>query len=79
MWNAAIRLAKTVTWTPVAGAAGYVLEAGLGPLDARIVRLPVAGTSLSATPPAGTYYVRVYAVGGPGVSHASNETVIVVP
>ncbi|MGE0462752.1 MAG: hypothetical protein AB7Q16_15415 [Vicinamibacterales bacterium] len=70
----------TVSWTPVAGAAGYVLEAGFGPLDARIVRVPVAGTSLSATPPAGTYYVRVYAVGGPtGVSHASNETVIVLP
>jgi hypothetical protein len=70
----------TVNWTAVAGAAGYVLEAGLGPLDARIVRVPVAGTSLSATAPAGTYYVRVYAVGGPtGVSRASNETVIVVP
>jgi hypothetical protein len=70
----------TVSWTPVAGATGYVLEAGLGPLDARIARVPVAGTSLSATPPAGTYYVRVYAVGGPtGVSRASNETVIVVP
>ena len=55
-------------------------EAGFGPLDASIVRLPVAGTSLSATPPAGTYYVRVYAVGGPtSMSRASNETVIVVP
>jgi hypothetical protein len=70
----------TVSWTPVAGAAGYVLEAGLGPLDARIVRQPVAGTSLSATAPPGTYYVRVFAVGGPtGMSHASNETVVVVP
>ncbi len=70
----------TVSWTAVAGAAGYVLEAGFGPLDASIVRIPVAGTSLSATPPAGTYWVRVYAVGGPtGVSHASNETLIVVP
>jgi hypothetical protein len=70
----------TVSWTPVAGAAGYMLEAGFGPLDASIARVPVAGTSLSAAAPAGTYYVRVYAVGGPtGVSHASNETVIVVP
>lgn len=70
----------TVSWTAVAGAAGYVLEAGVGPLDARIARLPVAGTSLSAAAPAGTYYVRVYAIGGPtGTSQASNETVIVVP
>jgi hypothetical protein len=70
----------TVNWTPVAGATGYVLEAGVGPLDARIARVPVAGTSLSAAAPAGTYYVRVYAMGGPtGVSHASNEIVIVVP
>ena len=44
------------------------------------VRVAVAGTSLSANAPAGTYFVRVYAVGGPtGLSHASNETVIVVP
>jgi len=70
----------TVSWTPVAGASGYVLEGGLGPLDASIARISVAGTSLSASAPAGTYYVRVYAVGGPtGLSHASNETVIVVP
>jgi hypothetical protein len=70
----------TVNWTPVAAAAGYLVEAGFGPLNGSIARVPVAGTSLSASPPAGTYYVRVYAVGGPtGRSHPSNETVIVVP
>lgn len=70
----------TVTWTPVAGATGYALEAGFGPLDASIARVSVAETSLVAAAPPGTYYVRVFALGGPtGTSNASNETVIVVP
>lgn len=70
----------TVTWTPVAGATGYALEAGFGPLDASIARVSVAETSLVAAAPPGAYYVRVFALGGPtGTSNASNETVIVVP
>ncbi|MGE0812351.1 MAG: hypothetical protein AB7O28_00590 [Vicinamibacterales bacterium] len=70
----------SLNWTAVPGAAGYRLEAGLGPLDSSIARLPLAGTSVGGAVPPGTYYLRVYALGGPtGESHASNEAVLVVP
>jgi hypothetical protein len=69
----------TFTLTPVAGAIGYLLDAGLGPLHS-FLRVPMPATGLSAVAPPGTYYVRAYAVGGPtGLSHASNEIVVVVP
>lgn len=69
----------SLSWTAVNGATSYVLEAGLGPKHT-FVTLPLGTTSLQANAPAGTYYVRVYAVGGPtGRSAASNEFVLVVP
>jgi hypothetical protein len=71
--------AVSIDWSAVSGATGYEFQAGFGPLDAPI-RVPLAGTGLSATAPPGTYYLRVFALGGPaGRSAASNEVVLVVP
>jgi hypothetical protein len=69
----------SLAWSAVNGATGYVLEAGLGPKHT-FLTLPLGATALQANAPPGTYYVRVYAVGGPtGRSAASNETIVVVP
>jgi hypothetical protein len=69
----------SLTWNAVNGAAGYLLEAGLGPKHT-FLTLPLGTTGLQANAPPGTYYVRVYAVGGPtGRSAASNETIVIVP
>jgi len=68
----------SLAWTAVNGATGYVLEAGLGP-NHTFLTLPLGATALQASAPPGTYYVRVYALGGPtGRSAASNETIVVV-
>lgn len=71
----------TVSWTAVAGATGYRLEAGSGPLATNLAQLPLGVTTASApAPPPGTYYIRVVALGGPtGESHTSNEVVLLVP
>ena len=69
----------TFNVTSVNGATGYLLDAGLGPLHS-LLRVPMPASGLSGAAPSGTYYVRAYAVGGPtGLSHASNEIVVVVP
>jgi len=68
----------SLTWNAVNGATGYVLEAGIGPHHT-FLTLPLGATALQANAPPGTYYVRVYALGGPsGRSAASNETIVVV-
>ncbi|MGD9903079.1 MAG: beta strand repeat-containing protein [Vicinamibacterales bacterium] len=69
----------SLAWNAVSGATGYVLEAGFGP-NHTFLTLPLGATALQANAPPGTYYVRVYAIGGPtGRSAASNETIVVVP
>jgi hypothetical protein len=69
----------SLAWNAVSGATGYVLEAGLGPSHT-FLTVPLGATALQANAPPGTYYVRVYAIGGPtGRSAASNETIVVVP
>lgn len=69
----------SLSWTAVPGATGYLFEAGLGP-EHTFLRVPLAATSLQANAPSGTYYARVYAIGGPGGrSHASNELPVIVP
>ena len=69
----------SISWSAVPGASGYALEAGFGP-EHTFLQVPVAAPGLQANAPSGTYYVRVYAIGGPtGTSHASNETVVIVP
>lgn len=69
-------LAVTLSWTPVTGASGYVVEAGSAPGLANLASVPTAATSLSGAVPAATYYVRVRALSACGVGDASNEVVL---
>lgn len=70
----------TISWPVVPGATRCRLDAGSGPLLANVASVPTAATSLVANGvPAGTYYVRVYALAGGSVSPASNELVVMVP
>ncbi len=69
----------TLTWNAVAGASGYVLEVGLssGAVD---VTIPVgAATAVSGVAPSGTYFARIRAQNGCGLSAPSNQVVVVVP
>lgn len=65
-----------LVWQAVAGASGYVIEAGSAPGLTNIAAAPTAATSLAATVPAGTYYIRVRAMGACGLGNASNEVVL---
>jgi hypothetical protein len=69
-------LAVALSWTPVPGASGYVVEAGSASGLANIASVPTVATSLAATVPAGTYYVRVRATSACGPGDASNEVVL---
>jgi Glucose / Sorbosone dehydrogenase len=70
----------TLTWSAVAGATGFTIEAGFGPGLSNAVILnidsPVPGLTVSAPP--GTFSVRVRARNACGVSGVSNEVVVVV-
>jgi hypothetical protein len=71
----------TLSWTPVAGVTGYVLEAGsdIGLSDLAAVPLgPVAAFSVPPVP-SGVYVLRVRAVNAAGTSGPSNEVVLRVP
>ncbi len=65
-------------WSPVAGAASYVLEAGSVPGASNIVVTAVGGTSVTTPAPPGTYYVRVKARTACGTGPASNELAVTV-
>jgi hypothetical protein len=70
-----------ITWrAPSSGSApsGYKVLAGLAP-GVYIYEFPVTGTSLggAGVPPA-TYYARIVAVNGAGVSAPTTELTIVV-
>jgi hypothetical protein len=69
----------SVTWGGVAGATGYVVEAGLSPGTSNAGVFQVSGTSLAGAAPPDRYYVRVRARNGCGVGPASSEIVIDVP
>jgi hypothetical protein len=68
------------TWTPVAGAAGYRIEAGSGPglIDNATLDVPAASTYEVANVPPGTYHVRLRTLNANGVSLSSNEVIVVV-
>ena len=70
-----------LSWgTPASGgaAASYVLEAGTSPATTA-TSFGVTGNSFTTVAPNGTYFVRVRAVNGCGVSAPSNERTVVVP
>jgi predicted phage tail protein len=72
----------TLNWTAPGGACaatGYAVQVGSAPglSDIAVINLG-ATTTLSATAPPGTYYVRVVALNGFGGSVASNEIVVTV-
>lgn len=66
-------------WSPVAGATGYVLEAGSAPGASNLVVTMIGGTSVTTPAPPGHYYVRVKARTGCGTGPASNELAVTVP
>jgi hypothetical protein len=70
----------TFTWTPVAAAGGYRLDAGSGPGATDIATLAIGATSRYSVPdvPPGTYYVRLRAIDGSGISSPSNEVLVTV-
>lgn len=68
----------TLTWSGVAGASGYVVEAGSATGLANLAVLPTAGSPLVVDAPPGVYYVRVRATNGCGTSGGSNEVIVTV-
>lgn len=72
-----------LTWTPnTAGppATAYQIHAGSAPglSDLALVAVSATPTGFAASAPPGTYYVRVVAVNGSGLSAPSNEVVVVI-
>jgi hypothetical protein len=66
-------------WSASAGATDYVLEAGTSSGAANVVTIPTAATSLSASAPPNTYYVRVRPRNACGSGANSNEVSFTVP
>jgi hypothetical protein len=73
-------LSVLLSWTPVAAATSYVLEAGSGPGLADLFNADIGNaTTLPAGAPPGTYYVRVRARAGLAISGPSAEIVVTLP
>ena len=69
----------SLSWQPVVGASGYVLEAGSRPGASDLVNSPIGpATSIGGVVPPGTYWVRVLARGVLGIGPSSNEIVVEV-
>jgi glucose/arabinose dehydrogenase len=69
----------TLNWSDAPGAASYLVEAALSAGGLAIAQLPVAIPTLTATAPAGTYFVRVRGINGCGPSPPSSEVTVRVP
>jgi hypothetical protein len=69
-WNFGFASASVTSWQVHAGSAP-------GLSDLAIVTLPSSRRLLTATVPAGTYYVRVFAINQSGASPASEEVVVI--
>lgn len=73
----------TLQWTAALGHTGYRLQVGRAPGAANLLNLDIGAApswqaSLAGVAP-GTYYVRVLATTGCGVTGPSNEVTVVVP
>jgi hypothetical protein len=68
----------TLSWTAAAGATSHVFEAGSSPGLANLLATQVSATSLSASAPPGTYYVRARGRNACGTSAPSADTTVVV-
>lgn len=69
----------TLSWSSVAGASIYHIEAGSLSGHADLAVIPTAGTGFAGPVPSGTYFVRVRALNACGTSAASSEVVVPVP
>jgi hypothetical protein len=69
----------SLSWGAVAGATGYVVEAGLSSGDSDAGVFQTILTSMAGAAPPGRYYVRIRARNGCGMGPASSEIVIDVP
>jgi hypothetical protein len=69
----------TLSWNGAPSAAAYIVEAGSRPGAADLARFTTRATRLTGEVPPGTFYVRVRAVSGAGVSNPSNELVVRSP
>ena len=72
----------TLSWSPSASggaATSYIVTASFTAGGPVIASLPVTGTLITVSAQAGTYFVRVAAVGAGGTSGQSNEIVVTVP
>lgn len=71
----------SLSWSPSPGAAGYELVAGSAPGGTDVGRFPLPATpGLSASAPAGQYFIRLFARSSAGcLSDASGEVSFVVP
>jgi hypothetical protein len=67
------------SWGSAAGASSHIAEAGSAPGAANLVRINLGTqTSIAATAPPGTYYVRVRGQNACGVGPPSNEVIVVI-
>jgi hypothetical protein len=69
----------TLQWHAAPNATDFIVEAGTASASANVASIPVAGTSLTADAPSGTYYVRVRPRNACGSGWWSNEVTLTVP
>jgi hypothetical protein len=70
----------TLQWSPAAGATAYVIDAGSTPGSSNIASFDTgnSNTTFSANAPAGTYFIRLRARNGCGISAPSAEITVTI-